>query len=60
MKISQITIFNGKSEKGHRLGTGFAVHELIIHAVKDFRDINPKISTLTIKANGVEEVKEIY
>lgn len=33
-KISQTTIFNGKCQNGHSLGTGFAVHESIIHAVK--------------------------
>lgn len=55
-KISQTTIFNGKSEKGHQLGTGFAVHESIIHTVKNFKDINPRISTITIKTNGLDIV----
>jgi hypothetical protein len=45
-KISQTTIINGNSEKGHRLGTGFVIHKSIIHMVKDFRDISPRISTL--------------
>jgi len=48
-KISQRTIINGNSEQAHRLGTGFAIHESIIHMVKDFRDISPRISTLTLK-----------
>jgi len=26
-KISQTTIINGRSERGHKLGTGFAVYE---------------------------------
>jgi len=56
MKISQTTIFNGKSKKGHRLGTDFAVHKSIIHALKDFKNINPRISTLTIKENGLDMV----
>ncbi|XP_008179988.1 craniofacial development protein 2-like [Acyrthosiphon pisum] len=51
-KISQTTIFNGECEKGHRLGTGFAVHESIIHLVKEFRDINPRIATLTLKTDN--------
>ena len=50
-KISQTTIINGSSEQGHRLGTGFAIHESIIHTVKDFRDISPRISTLTLRTN---------
>jgi len=34
------------------LGTGFAVHESIIHAVKNFKDINPRLSTLTLKTDN--------
>lgn len=56
MKISQTTIFNGKSEKGHKLGTGFAVHESIIHTVKNFKDINPRISTITLTTNDLDVV----
>lgn len=44
-------LFSGECEKAHRLGTGFAVHESIIHSVKKFRDINPRISTLILKAD---------
>jgi len=55
-KVSQTTIFNGKCEKGHKLGTGFAVHESIIHSVKEFRDINPRITTLTIKTDNFDMV----
>jgi len=51
-KISQTTIINKNSEQGHRLGTGFAIHESIIHTVKDFRDISPRISTLTLRTRG--------
>ncbi|KAL4092204.1 hypothetical protein QTP88_026743 [Uroleucon formosanum] len=45
-----------KSEKGHKLGTGFAVHDSIIHTVKNFKDINPRISAITIKTNGSDTV----
>jgi len=48
-KISQTTIINENNEQGHRLGTGFAIHESIIHIVKDFRDISPRISTLILR-----------
>lgn len=48
-KKLQTTIINGKSERGHKLGTGFAIHESIIHMIKEFKDINPRISTLTLK-----------
>jgi len=46
-KLSQTTIFNGKCEHAHRLGTGFAVHESIIHTVKEFRDVCSRKCTLT-------------
>jgi len=55
-KMSQTTIFNGECENGHRLGTGFAVHESIIHLVKEFRDINPRIATLTLKTDNFDMV----
>jgi len=48
-KISQTTIFSEECEKTHRLGTDFAVHESIIHSVEEFRDLIPKILTLTLK-----------
>lgn len=35
--------------KDNQLGTGFAIYGLIIHMAKDFKDISPRISTLTIK-----------
>jgi len=70
IKMSQTTIFNGECEKGHRLGTGFAVRESIIHSVKEFRDINPRIATLTLKTDNFnahaptedkdEEEKELF
>jgi len=56
VKISRTIIFNGKSEKGHKLGTGFAVQYSIIHTVKNFKDINPRISTIRIKKNGLDVV----
>lgn len=51
-KISQTTIINGNSEQGHRLAIGFAIHELIIHMVKNFKDISPRIYILTLRTNG--------
>lgn len=44
-KISKTTIFCGKCEQNHQQGTGFAVHESIIHAVTEFKDVNPRTST---------------
>jgi hypothetical protein len=55
-KMFQTTIFNGECENGHRLGTGFVVHESIIHLVKEFRDINPRIATLTLKTDNFDMV----
>lgn len=55
-KVSQTTIFNGKWEHPHKLGTGFAIHESIMHTVKEFRDISPKISTITIKSENFDVV----
>jgi len=55
-KVSQTTIFNGKCEHPHKLGTGFAIHESIIHTVKEFRDISPRISTITIKSENFDAV----
>lgn len=55
-KISQTTIFNGKCQDGHSLEMGFAVHESIILVVKDFNDINPRLSTLTLKIENVNTV----
>lgn len=54
--MSQTTIFNGECENVHRLGTGFAVHESIIHLVIEFRDINPRIETLTLKTDNFDMV----
>lgn len=54
-KISQTTIFNGKCQNGHSLRIGF-VHESIIHVVKDFKDINPRLSTLTLKTDNDDTV----
>jgi len=55
-KISQTTIFNGECENGFRLGTGFAVRESIIHLVKEFRDINLRIASLTLKTDNFDMV----
>jgi len=42
-KVSQTTIFNGKCEHPHKLEIGFTIHESIIHTVKVFRIISPRI-----------------
>ncbi|CAI6370121.1 unnamed protein product [Macrosiphum euphorbiae] len=55
-KVSQTTIFNGKCEHPYKLGTGFAIHESIIHTVKEFRDISPRISTITIESENFDAV----
>lgn len=47
--MSQTIIINGRSERGHKLGTDFAVHKSIIHMIEEFKDVNPRISTLTLK-----------
>lgn len=45
-KLSQTIIFNGKRcEHAHRLGTEFVVYESIIHSVKEFTNVNPRISS---------------
>jgi len=55
-KVSQTTIFNGKCEQAHRLGTGFTIHESIIDTVKEFRDISPRLSTLTLTTENFDLV----
>lgn len=55
-KISQTIIFIRKCKNAHRLGTGFAIHESIIYTVKEFRDINPRISTLTLRTDNFDMV----
>lgn len=42
-------LFNHKCEHYHRLDIGFAVHKLIIHSVKEFIDVNPRLSMLILK-----------
>lgn len=55
MKISQ-TIINRRSERDHKLRTGFAVHESVIHMIKEFNNVSPRISTLTLKYNDLHIV----
>lgn len=50
-KILQITKFNVKCQNGYSLETG--LHKSIIHAVKDFKDINLRPLTLTLKIDNV-------
>lgn len=49
-------IFRGKCEHNHQLGTGFAVHASIIHAVRKLKDINSRISTVTLRTDNMDVV----
>ena len=46
--IQDTTVFYGKWNDQRQLGTGFAVHKSLIPVIKDFRDVNPRISILTL------------
>ncbi|KAL4104718.1 hypothetical protein QTP88_020000 [Uroleucon formosanum] len=46
--IQDTTVFYGKCNDQRQFGTGFAVHKSLIPAIKDFRDVNPRISILTL------------
>jgi len=50
ININEITIFYGGCTEQRQLGTGFAVHKDLVPAVKEFKDINPRMSVLTIEA----------
>lgn len=39
---------------GHKLRTGFSVHESSVHSVKEFRDINPRTATLILKKDNFD------
>jgi hypothetical protein len=55
-KISKTTIFSGKCKQNHQLKSGFAVLESIIYAVREFKDINPKILTITLRTDNMAVV----
>jgi len=46
--IQDTTVFYGKCNDQRQFGTGFAVHKSLIPAIKDFKDVNPRISILTL------------
>jgi len=50
ININETTIFYGGCTEQRQLGTGFAVHKDLVPAVKEFKDINPRMSVLTIEA----------
>jgi len=50
VNINEMTIYHGSCTEQRQLGTGFAVHKNIVPAIKEFIDINPRISVLTIEA----------
>lgn len=52
-KISKTTIFSGKCKQNHQLGTRFAVHESIIDTEREFKDINPILSTITLRTDNM-------
>jgi len=46
--IQDTAVFYGKCNDQRQFSTGFAVHKSLIPAIKDFRDVNPRISILTL------------
>jgi len=50
MNINETIMFYGSCTDQRQLGTGFALHNDIVPLVKEFKDINPRISMLTIDA----------
>ncbi|XP_025421560.1 uncharacterized protein LOC112691510 [Sipha flava] len=52
--IQETTILYGKCNEQRQFGTGFAVHKSLIPNIREFKDINPRISLLTMKAHFFE------
>ncbi|XP_003248303.1 craniofacial development protein 2-like [Acyrthosiphon pisum] len=50
ININETTIFYGGCTEQRQLGTGFAVHKDLVPVVKEFKDINSRMSVLTIEA----------
>jgi hypothetical protein len=50
IEIQDTTIFYGECNKDRQFGTGFAIHKNLVHSVREFKSINPRISVLTIEA----------
>jgi exonuclease III len=50
VNIQETTILYGKCNEQRQFGTGFAVHKSLIPNIREFKDINPRISVLTMKA----------
>jgi len=48
MDIQDTTIFYEKCNDQRQFGAGFAVHKSLIPTIKDFKDVNPRISVLTL------------
>lgn len=46
----ETTILYGKCNGQRYFGTGFAVHKSLIPNIGEFKDINPRISLMTMKA----------
>jgi hypothetical protein len=46
--IQDTKVFYGKCNDQRQFGTGFAVHKRLIPTIKDFRDVNHRISILTL------------
>jgi len=54
ININETTIFYGSCTDQRQLGTGFAVYKDLAPVVKESKDINPRISLLTIEAQWFE------
>ncbi|XP_025425626.1 craniofacial development protein 2-like [Sipha flava] len=54
LDIQNITIFYSECNKHRQFCTGFAVHKNLVPPVREFKNINPKISVLTIEAQYFE------
>ncbi|KAL4103878.1 hypothetical protein QTP88_019213 [Uroleucon formosanum] len=50
ININETTIFYGSCTEQRQLGTGFSVHKDLVPAVEEFKDINSRMSVLTIEA----------
>ncbi|XP_008181820.1 uncharacterized protein LOC103309055 [Acyrthosiphon pisum] len=50
LDIQETTILYGKCNERRQFGTGFAIHKSLVPNIREFKDINPRTSLLTMKA----------
>lgn len=50
INTNDTTILCGKYNNQRQFGTGFAIHKSLVSAIKEFIDINSRISVLIIRA----------